>query len=344
MGKVDAKRIAKRLDEVFANAHVETVALEDARIVVFSDQHRGKGDGADDFKKCKRAYHAALGHYLEARYRLCVLGDVEELWECFAGPVVKTYADTLALEGEFNRVQGRYLRVVGNHDDIWARPSKVNRYLGPVLGDLQVHEGVRLQVTQRGQGLGTLFMVHGHQGTFESEKASVISRLFVRYIWRNWQRLTHMRINSPAKDFELRQEHERAMYGWAEGKPKTVLVAGHTHRPVFQSLANAAQLEQQLSAARADLAANPGDAALLDKVTSLRAQVEWAKAADGAHSGEPDPKACYFNTGCCCFDDGDVTGIEIADGEIRLVRWPDDAGEPKPQVLARAGLAEVFGL
>jgi hypothetical protein len=29
----------------------------------------------------------------------------------------------------------------------------------------------------------------------------------------------------------------------------------------------------------------------------------------------------YFNSGCCCFSDGDVTGIEIADGFIRLIKW-----------------------
>jgi hypothetical protein len=52
-------------------------------------------------------------------------------------------------------------------------------------------------------------------------------------------------------------------------------------------------------------------------------------------------RPCYFNTGCCCYLDGDITGLEIVDGEIRLVRWPDHADRPKPQVLARASLGEV---
>lgn len=29
----------------------------------------------------------------------------------------------------------------------------------------------------------------------------------------------------------------------------------------------------------------------------------------------------YFNTGCCCFSDGNITGIEIADGNIQLIKW-----------------------
>jgi hypothetical protein len=53
-------------------------------------------------------------------------------------------------------------------------------------------------------------------------------------------------------------------------------------------------------------------------------------------------RRCYFNSGCCAFEDGDITGIEIADGWIRLVRWPDDAGNPKPKILESAALNEVF--
>ena len=34
-----------------------------------------------------------------------------------------------------------------------------------------------------------------------------------------------------------------------------------------------------------------------------------------------DVKPYYFNSGCCCYVDGDITGIEIADGMIRLIKW-----------------------
>ncbi len=53
-------------------------------------------------------------------------------------------------------------------------------------------------------------------------------------------------------------------------------------------------------------------------------------------------KPSYFNTGCCAFLDGDVTGLEISDGEIRLVRWPDDDDTPEPKVLAYTELKDVF--
>jgi hypothetical protein len=54
------------------------------------------------------------------------------------------------------------------------------------------------------------------------------------------------------------------------------------------------------------------------------------------------PTPCYFNTGCCSFGDGDITGLEISDGEIRLVRWPCEP-ETDREVLGRPlALADVF--
>ena len=48
----------------------------------------------------------------------------------------------------------------------------------------------------------------------------------------------------------------------------------------------------------------------------------------------------YFNTGCCCFDDGDITGIELEGGLIKLVRWTKKTFQP--EVLARADLKLIF--
>jgi hypothetical protein len=39
-------------------------------------------------------------------------------------------------------------------------------------------------------------------------------------------------------------------------------------------------------------------------------------------------KPTYFNSGCCCYNDGTITGIEICDGFIRLIKWSLLDGEP----------------
>jgi hypothetical protein len=142
------QKIHKGLERSYALAKNQknelNVGSGQARIVIFSDHHRGVRDGADDFMRCEKAYSAALGYYLELGYTLIVLGDAEELWECSPGPVVKSYRGTLLLEAEFQK-QGRYYRIYGNHDDYWERASSVQKLLGPIFGSsFTIKENLRL--------------------------------------------------------------------------------------------------------------------------------------------------------------------------------------------------------
>ena len=67
-----SNRIGKGLDAAYRSAEPRPpVDLNDLRAVVFSDHHRGRGDGADDFRRCEESYAAALGWYLEQDYELC---------------------------------------------------------------------------------------------------------------------------------------------------------------------------------------------------------------------------------------------------------------------------------
>src|SRR3954471_19737850 len=123
----------------------QVLDLRTARIVVFSDLHKGVRDGADDFLRCERAYAAALGSYLERGFRLLVLGDAEELWENRPDGVLAAYEDVLRLEAEFHRA-GRYQRFWGNHDDEWRYAGQVRKRLGRFFPGLRVREGLRLRV------------------------------------------------------------------------------------------------------------------------------------------------------------------------------------------------------
>lgn len=321
--------------------------LYSPKIVIFSDHHKGNRDGADDFLICERAYNAALGYYNRLGYTLMVLGDAEELWEQGPEPVLSAYAHTLDLETKFHQGR-RYYRFYGNHDDAWSHADLVERLLVPALGGapLEVHESVILHFRDGEEELGSLFLIHGHQGTFDADRFALLARLVVRYIWRPIQRLTKISLNTPAKDFILRHAHESAMYLWSEAQQKLILIAGHTHHPVFKSESHEAIIRRALLEADEKLANDPDNRVLLEKTVELGAQLEWA-LAQKRHSPANLPmielkKPSYFNTGCCAFSDGDVTGLEIADGEVRLVRWPDDEDGPKRKVLVGAKLAEVF--
>jgi hypothetical protein len=52
-------------------------------------------------------------------------------------------------------------------------------------------------------------------------------------------------------------------------------------------------------------------------------------------------KPTYFNSGCCCYSDGDITGIEIADGCIRLIKWKTKNDRSERQVLEEVTLEKL---
>lgn len=347
------RQVGEALDDALTRAERETYLLNLAsdRYVIFSDQHRGTRNRADDFRHSERAYNAALARYFRMGYTLVVLGDAEELWEERPASVLKAYDHSLRLEAQFHQA-GRYLRFWGNHDDEWRAEEKVRGSLQPLFGgpDLQVRECLKLSVVENDRELGALFLVHGHQGTDASDRWSGYSRVFVRYFWRTYQRATGRSLNTPAKDWVLREKHNIAMYRWAEKQAGLVLIAGHTHRPVFESQSRSGQVREELEAVEAQLAATPDDEDLLGKASDLAAELEWVRAQENQKPGlegelegtSPMTKPCYFNTGCCCYADGDITGIEIDRGKIRLVRWPNDEEQPKAQCLAEASLRDVL--
>lgn len=348
------KAIFAALDAVYRRAleqeraeHPTVFDIGSAKFVIFSDHHKGKRDGADDFRLCERAYNAALAYYDRLQYTLILLGDVEELWEEWPETVVKAYQHTLELERKFHQ-DGRYLRLWGNHDDAWSHPDLVKQWLIPALGGipLKVRETLILHIRDGEEELGRILLVHGHQGTLNSERVASLFKFIARYFWRPIQRIFKIQVNSPAKDFVLRYAHESAMYAWSFEQQKVVLIAGHTHRPVFKSESQEEVTRKALGEAEEKLLKHPGNARLQQQVAELAAELEWI-LAQNLLAPKTVPmvefkKPSYFNTGCCAFLDGDVTGLEFSDGEIRLVRWPDDEGRPLPRVLSTAKLKDVF--
>jgi hypothetical protein len=150
---------------------------------------------------------------------------------------------------------------------------------------------------------------------------------------------------TPATSWNLTHKLNQAMYAWVEEKPRLVMMAGHTHEPAFKSQSLEAQIEDDLTELRQASGDSPTPAQI-EAEAELMAQLEWVRA-----QSRDKPKGefgidftipCYFNTGCSCYPDGDITGIEIAEGEIRLIRWPNEEEDPLPQTLARDDIRDVF--
>jgi UDP-2,3-diacylglucosamine pyrophosphatase LpxH len=338
-----SNRIAKGLDAAYRAAEPRPpVELGELRAVVFSDHHRGKGDGADDFRRCEEAYAAALGWYLEKDYELWLLGDVEELWENRPVDVMKRYENVLALEGQFGE---RLWRFYGNHDMAWQHDRNADKDLVPHVPGTRVREALQVVITDDGQPLAKLFLVHGHQGTIDSGNLLVapFSRFVVRHVWAALQRARGFANTSPANDAVLRGKHDRAMASWADRHPeRIVLVAGHTHRPVFPGKLPP---NREIEAREADREYRSALSSGRD-LPAARAGHELARVRvlrEEPHDPIELERPSYFNSGCCSFGDGDVTALEFSEGKVRLVRWLDKDGRPTAHELAGAELRTMFG-
>lgn len=333
-----------------ARRHIIRFDIHYDKWILLSDLHKGAKNGADDFRRSEGQYLTALDHYFQEGYSLCVMGDAEELWEEFPQPVLQNNHASFSAESRFHD-EGRYLRLWGNHDEIWGDPGTVRRLLQPFYGNrpLAVPESILLEARDGDETLGSILLMHGHQGTQYEGRRNRLAKWVLHNLWRPLQVLTGLSCNTPAKDWHLRHDRDKIIYEWVVKQPGLVLIAGHTHAPVFESYSHRARLMLELAAARARMKALVEDwqgeeRTRIDKLSSELETLENKISPEEREESEPleNPLPCYFNTGCCCFEDGDITGIEMSAGTIRLVRWPEDDGSPRRKVLQSGSLRKIF--
>jgi UDP-2,3-diacylglucosamine pyrophosphatase LpxH len=304
-----------------------------SRFIIFSDQHKGAKDGSDDFSFSEKNYLAALRYYNEQSFHLINLGDCEELWENNVLTVKKHNAASFEAEKLFlNR--NAYIKVFGNHDLYWDNDPLSGVTLQAIFGtSVKIHEGVILKTTVNDQPL-SIFLTHGHQGDKQSD-GNWFSNWFISTIWAPLQIFLELNLNTPAYDNNLKTVHNQYMYEWVAPLKNTLLITGHTHQPVFVSLTYLERLFSRLMKAEKE-----NDIA---EVKKLKAEIKIRKIRENTTTNFSAYEPTYFNTGCCCFIDGDITGIEIEDGFFRLIKWEYNQKQlPERSVLEQIKLEELF--
>ncbi len=310
------------------------------RYVLFSDHHKGAGDGADDFRPCKATYLHALAEYDQRGYSLIILGDAEELWENRIAQVFAAHSDVFESERRF--YPDRYFRVIGNHDDSWESEATVRHYLDPYFPGIKIYPSLLFHYQSGPHTSGELYLAHGHQGTLDSDTFRFLPPLLLP-IYRVIQILTGIGRTSPSQDECLRGAHDTQMYHWASTQGKLILIAGHTHRPVWSSRTHLEKLLwQYTSLIQLKPEQRPTDYA--EQLNYLKAEIEEREAKFPPCNDTIKTRPSYFNTGCCRFEDGDITGIELEDGELRLVKWGKKEAQFQRVELERAPLEEIFAL
>lgn len=322
------------------------------KFIIFSDQHRGGKNGADDFRQAEPNYLAALDHYSQREYCLINLGDSEELWENSIWRVKKKNKISFLAEKKFIE-HNRYIKLFGNHDLFWDNDPLSRWHLKDIFGEkVEIYEGVVLK-TEVGSpvrkdsfgGPGamatgsrhrskntelTIFLTHGHQGDAQSD-GNWFSKFFVANIWAPLQAFLRINPNTPAYDGEKKSLHNSIMYEWAASQKNLLLITGHTHQPVFTSLTHLERLYKKYQLAQKNMQS--------EELETIAAEIRKREKEFTAVSVDyMSMIPSYFNSGCCCYDDGDITGIEIAEGEIRLVKWKQKGGQSEREVLESLSL------
>lgn len=336
----DKERIYKALSELFDKIIAEpgkkgpVIAAEDHgnKFIIFSDQHKGRRNGADDFTASEPNYIEALNYYYQNDFCFINLGDCEELWENTLLQVKKHNVNAFAAEKVF-LLKKAYYKIFGNHDLYWASDPLAAIELETVYGvKLKIYEGAIITINL-GERTMQIFCTHGHQGDARSD-GNRFTKFFVARIWAPLQAYLRINTNEPSNNEYKKTMHNEIMYEWAATQKNTVLITGHTHQPVFESLTHIERLNRQWFWAK-----EKND---VDTVNKIYEQVKpYRDRFDTIQLDYSKYSPNYFNTGCCCFSDGDITGIEIENNCIRLIKWKRTNGVSERVLLEEKALTEL---
>lgn len=222
--------------------NILSLSSANRRFVVFSDVHRGDGTGADDFAKNSLTFRVALGYYQARGFTYVELGDAEEMWE--TGSFDQIYISHTSIYDELRAfhdpdpAKTRYIKIWGNHDIDWQdRPGPLER----IFPGLCSYEAALLD--------DHILLLHGHQADPTCRNTGArFSRFFVRTFWARLQRIGFLDPTRAANNPGLSNRVDETLSHWAKtggicltslgiknGQVDTI-IAGHTHRPVFENL------------------------------------------------------------------------------------------------------------
>lgn len=303
------------------------------KFIVFSDMHKGAKNGADDFATNELAYLTALDYYYGTGFCLIALGDSEELWENTLSAIKNAHQPSFEQEKKFVS-RNAFIKIFGNHDLHWQNDPLAPLQLKEIYGsDISIYEGVVLQTSINNKAVN-IYCTHGHQGDAVSD-GNWLSKFFISKIWAPLQAYLKINPNTPAFNDHLKSAHNTMMYEWSAQQTGLILITGHTHQPVFESLTHIERLYRQLLFAR-----QQSDASMIDALQQeiVRRKMKYDNVPDDYLKLKP----CYFNSGCCCFDNGSITGIEISEGVLRLIQWKGQDGTAKRIILEETPLDELM--
>lgn len=274
LGRNKMSSVKRRLREAYKNAKVLPYD-GNSKIIIMSDCHRGQGNSGDNFLQNQTVFFGALEYYYQNGFTYIELGDGDELWENRKlEPIIDVHSDAFWMLSNFYK-NNRFYMVYGNHDIVKRRKTFMNTNCNnfycecsqseiSLFPNIDIPESIILENINNHE---RIFLVHGHQGSLLNDKLWPLARFLVRYVWSPLELIGFFDPTGAGRPRKMREKIETKLASFAD-EEKQILIAGHTHRPVFPS---------------------PGE-------------------------------SLYFNDGSCVHPRC-ITGIEIENNEITLIKW-----------------------
>lgn len=227
----------KKLNKIFDKSN-KIFINDSTKIVIMSDLHRGKKDIYDNFSKNENIFLYALDYYYKKGFIYIELGDGDDLWEVKkCTNIVKSNISSFKVLKKFYNT-GRLIMLYGNHDIVKSSQNVFNTCFNcyfdeknakweTLLKDLTIYESLILKYNNN-----DIFLIHGHQVDYFNSTIWKITRFLVRSMWRTLEKVG---VNDPTKsikNYKVAKNTEKILESWSI-KNNKILIAGHTHRPVF---------------------------------------------------------------------------------------------------------------
>jgi len=302
---------------MFEQSRQEPLTPE-SRFVFLSDLHMGDRGSRDDFRhNADLVVDSLSSHYAANGWKLVLNGDIEELYKFKPKAIRLAYDDLYGIFRGFD-ARGDLVKIVGNHD------------LAMLL--YEDHEFKLDHALRLDRPDGAILAFHGHQSYKFFMKYNYLSDFLVRYI------ADPLKIRNADIPMTSRRRFkaERRIYR-ASKELGIVTIAGHTHRPVFESFSKYDTLRWSIeNLLRRYSSESPEDRQKTEALIAVYAaefkllsrKERKHKVSRSLYEREDILVPCMFNSGCAT-GKGGYTAIEIDGDMISLVYWTKE-GLAKP--------------